>query len=471
MNKEPKDNVFSYNIITKNVILSHKKNDRGIQILDKNTKKVVAYIPAPNLIDGNGNINYEDVHYNLVNKKNNIVLQIVVDEKYFENDELAYPVKIDPYMVWMDDYLAASGVWSVPFMADSTIINNHLVVSNNLIDSYPYNSENRVYIDTSNILTEKAFVGSGDTISNKYIEEAYLCIHESSKPAHYPTGTVQVKTVSEQWDSSTITWNTQPQISDECIAEFKSTGTEGEFHKLDISDWVAEIMEVKKQYPINMNSYKGVTPEKIIKTINEMYDDLIITTDVGQNQLWTTQYIALGGENQLLTSGGLGTMGYGLPAAIGAKIGNPDKNVICISGDGGVQMNIQEMATAVAQELPITICILNNGYLGNVRQWQELFFNKRYSSTCLRYRKSCNHDCQNPDKCCPKYTPDFVKLAESYEALGIRVTKEEEIKAAFEQAKANTKGPTVIEFYIDPTANVFPMVPGGKSLNDMIMDC
>ena len=149
-------------------------------------------------------------------------------------------------------------------------------------------------------------------------------------------------------------------------------------------------------------------------------------------------------------------MGYGLPAAIGAKIGNPDKNVICISGDGGIQMNIQEMATAVAQELPITICILNNGYLGNVRQ---------------RYRKSCNHDCQNPDKCCPKYTPDFVKLAESYEALGIRVTKEEEIKAAFEQAKANTKGPTVIEFYIDPTANVFPMVPGGKSLNDMIMDC
>ena len=241
LNKEPKDNVFSYNIITKNVILSHKKNDRGIQILDKNTKKVVAYIPAPNLIDGNGNINYEDVHYNLVNKKNNIVLQIVVDEKYFENDELAYPVKIDPYMVWMDDYLAASGVWSVPFMADSTIINNHLVVSNNLIDSYPYNSENRVYIDTSNILTEKAFVGSGDTISNKYIEEAYLCIHESSKPAHYPTGTVQVKTVSEQWDSSTITWNTQPQISDECIAEFKSTGTEGEFHKLDISDWIRKL--------------------------------------------------------------------------------------------------------------------------------------------------------------------------------------------------------------------------------------
>ena len=272
-------------------------------------------------------------------------------------------------------------------------------------------------------------------------------------------------------DAASISRNIEVDIPIVADAKLAITKMLKYAKKLDISDWVAEIMEVKKQYPINMNSYKGVTPEKIIKTINEMYDDLIITTDVGQNQLWTTQYIALGGENQLLTSGGLGTMGYGLPAAIGAKIGNPDKNVICISGDGGVQMNIQEMATAVAQELPITICILNNGYLGNVRQWQELFFNKRYSSTCLRYRKSCNHDCQNPDKCCPKYTPDFVKLAESYEALGIRVTKEEEIKAAFEQAKANTKGPTVIEFYIDPTANVFPMVPGGKSLNDMIMDC
>ena len=315
----------------------------------------------------------------------------------------------------------------------------------------------------------------GNLASNKAIMECDVLFSIGTRFNDRITGTIDTfaknaKIIHIDIDAASISRNIEVDIPIVADAKLAITKMLKYAKKLDISDWVAEIMEVKKQYPINMNSYKGVTPEKIIKTINEMYDDLI-TTDVGQNQLWTTQYIALGGENQLLTSGGLGTMGYGLPAAIGAKIGNPDKNVICISGDGGIQMNIQEMATAVAQELPITICILNNGYLGNVRQWQELFFNKRYSSTCLRYRKSCNHDCQNPDKCCPKYTPDFVKLAESYEALGIRVTKEEEIKAAFEQAKANTKGPTVIEFYIDPTANVFPMVPGGKSLNDMIMDC
>ncbi|MBS6442587.1 MAG: biosynthetic-type acetolactate synthase large subunit [Clostridium sp.] len=316
----------------------------------------------------------------------------------------------------------------------------------------------------------------GNLASNKAIMECDVLFSIGTRFNDRITGTIDTfaknaKIIHIDIDAASISRNIEVDIPIVADAKLAITKMLKYAKKLDISDWVDEIMEVKRKYPINMNSYKGVTPEKIIKTINEMYDDLIITTDVGQNQLWTTQYIALGGENQLLTSGGLGTMGYGLPAAIGAKIGNPDKNVICISGDGGVQMNIQEMATAVAQELPITICILNNGYLGNVRQWQELFFNKRYSSTCLRYRKSCNHDCQNPDKCCPKYTPDFVKLAESYEALGIRVTKEEEIKAAFEQAKANTKGPTVIEFYIDPTANVFPMVPGGKSLNDMIMDC
>ena len=241
--------------------------------------------------------------------------------------------------------------------------------------------------------------------------------------------------------------------------------------KLDIADWVSEIMKIKEEHPINMNSYSGLTPEKIIKTINEMYNNLIITTDVGQNQLWTTQYIEIDENKQLLTSGGLGTMGYGFPAAIGAKLGNMDKDVICISGDGGVQMNIQEMATAVSYELPVTLVLLYNGYLGNVRQWQELFFNKRYSSTCLRYRRSCNRDCMNPDKCCPKYTPNFVKLAESYDAVGIRVTNEEELRAAFTKARENKNGPTVIEAYIDPAANVFPMVPGGKSLDQMIMDC
>lgn len=172
----------------------------------------------------------------------------------------------------------------------------------------------------------------------------------------------------------------------------------------------------------------------------------------------------------MLTSGGLGTMGYGFPAALGAKIGNPEKDVIVISGDGGMQMNIQEMATAVVNELPIIICILNNGYLGNVRQWQEMFFDRRYSSTCMRYRKSCSTACNTPNQCCPEFIPDFIKLAESYGAKGIRVTEIDDIENALLEAKENTKTPTVIEFIIDREVNVMPIVPPGNSLSDMILE-
>lgn len=240
---------------------------------------------------------------------------------------------------------------------------------------------------------------------------------------------------------------------------------------LDISEWTDVIGEWKRAYPIQMNHYEGLTPELIIRKINETFTNSIITTDVGQNQLWTTQYIELDENRQLVTSGGLGTMGYGFPAAIGAKLGNPNKDVICISGDGGIQMNIQEMATAVALELPIIICIFNNGYLGNVRQWQEMFFNRRYSSTCLQYRRSCEKNCLDRDKCCPKYSPDFIKLAESYEAMGIRVENPEDIDMALTKARQNKNHPTVIEFIIEREANVLPIVPGGKALNEMIMDC
>jgi acetolactate synthase-1/2/3 large subunit len=240
---------------------------------------------------------------------------------------------------------------------------------------------------------------------------------------------------------------------------------------VNVEKWLEQVIQWKKKYPVNMEKYQGMTPEKIIRTINERYSNCIVVTDVGQNQLWTTQYLELDENKQLLTSGGLGTMGYGFPAAIGAKLGNPDKPVICISGDGGMQMNIQELATAVALELPLILCVFNNGYLGNVRQWQEMFFDKRYSSTCLRYRRKCNRNCQNRDKCCPKYTPDFVKLAESYDAFGIRVMEESQIEEAFAYADAHKDAPTIIEFVIEREANVSPMVPGGKPLDDMIMDC
>ncbi len=238
---------------------------------------------------------------------------------------------------------------------------------------------------------------------------------------------------------------------------------------VDTEEWLVRLMKWKEEYPIHMKSESGrMTPENILNVINDMFDRSVIVTDVGQNQLWTTQYIELKKHRQLLTSGGLGTMGYGFPAALGAKLGNPDKDVICISGDGGMQMNIQELATAVVLELPLILCVFNNTYLGNVRQWQELFYGRRYSSTCLKARRSCGKNCFDKNKECPKYTPDFVKLAESYEAQGIRVFSKEEIIPAFEKARMKKDGPTIIEFIIEEEANVFPMVPVGKPLSEMM---
>ncbi len=238
---------------------------------------------------------------------------------------------------------------------------------------------------------------------------------------------------------------------------------------LHIQEWINEIHQWKTQHPVCVKT-KRLNPEMIIQTINHAFDRAIIATDVGQNQLWATQFLTLNMHRQLLTSGGLGTMGYGLPAAIGAKIGNPDTDVIVIAGDGGIQMTIQELATAIVYELPITICIFNNGYLGNVRQWQEMFYDRRYASTCMRYRISCMKNCNSPAACCPEYTPDFISLAQSYGVRGIRVTKEEEILPALEAARDTLKIPTLIEFIIEPEENVLPIVSPGKALDGMILD-
>ena len=235
------------------------------------------------------------------------------------------------------------------------------------------------------------------------------------------------------------------------------------------TEWREEITKWKEAYPLEMNSC-GLTPQRIIEEVNRTFKNSIIVTDVGQNQLWTTQFIELDENRQMLTSGGLGTMGYGFPAALGAKLGNPDKDVIVICGDGGMQMNIQELAMGVVQELPVIVCIFNNGYLGNVRQWQELFYRKRYSCTCMRQRKQCKMNCSGPEKTCPVYIPDFIKLAESYGAYGIRVAEEDKIEEAFRMAKNNHNAPTVIEFMIEPENNVLPIVPPGSPLRDMIME-
>lgn len=233
--------------------------------------------------------------------------------------------------------------------------------------------------------------------------------------------------------------------------------------------WLDTIEDWKAEHPLKMKKKPIMTPQDVIEAINRIFDEAIIVTDVGQHQMFTAQFIEITEKKKLLMSGGLGTMGYGMPGAIGAKIGNPDTPVISISGDGGFQMNSQELATAVLEELPIISCIFNNNNLGMVRQWQKLFYGKRYSMTCLRSGAACRGKCGEVE--CPVYTPDFMKLADAYGAKGIHITKKEEIESAFREAMKSTKTPYILEFDIDPEDLVYPMVKPGGTLEDLIMDC
>lgn len=270
-------------------------------------------------------------------------------------------------------------------------------------------------------------------------------------------------------DTAAISKNVQvdvPIVADakEAVSKMLEYVSECETKK-----WLATIKEWKEEHPLMMKKKPIMTPQDVIETINRIFDEAIIVTDVGQHQMFTAQFIEITEKKKLLMSGGLGTMGYGMPGAIGAKIGNPDVPVISISGDGGFQMNSQELATAVLEELPIISCIFNNNNLGMVRQWQKLFYGKRYSMTCLRSGAACRGKCGEVE--CPTYTPDFMKLADSYGAKGIHITKKEDIEPAFREAMKSTKTPCILEFDIDPEDLVYPMVKPGGTLEDLIMDC
>ncbi|MCC8028778.1 MAG: biosynthetic-type acetolactate synthase large subunit [Lachnospiraceae bacterium] len=239
----------------------------------------------------------------------------------------------------------------------------------------------------------------------------------------------------------------------------------------DTTDWMRQIQKWDQENPLKMRRNRGMTPQMIMEGLNEVYpDEVTYVTDVGQHQMWATQFLKMDPKKKMIISGGLGTMGFGFPAALGAKMGHPERPVVCITGDGGFQMNMQEMATAIIQHTPVTICLLNNYYLGMVRQMQQLFYGKRYSATCLRRRKDCPVQCKGPNESCPPYVPDFIKWAESYGAHGIRVEKEEDIVPALLAAKENTDAPTLIEFMIATEELVLPMVPGGKPMSTMILN-
>jgi len=217
--------------------------------------------------------------------------------------------------------------------------------------------------------------------------------------------------------------------------------------------WRATVEGWKTQYPLRWKG-DGLKPQYVIQEIHRATKgDAIITTEVGQNQMWAAQWYPCKRTRQFITSGGLGTMGYGFPAAIGAQIAHPEAVVWDIAGDGSIQMNIQEMATAVTYGIPVKIAVLNNGYLGMVRQWQTLFFRNRLSHTDI-----------------DTGTPDFVKLAEAYGGVGLRATNESEAQEAIEKAMAVTDRPCMVDFRVSRDENVMPMVPAGGTVDDMLVD-
>ncbi len=216
--------------------------------------------------------------------------------------------------------------------------------------------------------------------------------------------------------------------------------------------WNAALAEMRAVHPLGYGKTgERIKPQQVVEKIFEISrGEAIITTEVGQNQMWAAQFYTYRKPRTLLTSGGLGTMGYGFPAAIGAQLAFPDRLVVDVAGDGSIQMNIQELATAVSYQVPVKIVILNNGYLGMVRQWQELFYKKNYCSTCLHAN------------------PDFVALARAYGAEGFLVEKPEELESTLRAAFAHP-GPVVVDVRVEPEENVAPMVPAGAALAEMLL--
>ena len=215
-------------------------------------------------------------------------------------------------------------------------------------------------------------------------------------------------------------------------------------------EWVGQLDDLQREHPsVELRETDGLLPQYVVRKIYEVTKgEAIIATGVGQNQMWAAQHYFYDKPNSFLTSGGLGTMGFGLPAAMGAKVGCPDRPVWAIDGDGSIQMTIQELATLVQDDIAVKIAILNNGYLGMIRQWQELFYGRRYVAS-------------------PLSSPDFVKIAEGYHLPGVRVTRREEVVPAIEQAMAHP-GPFLIDFMVEPEENVYPMVLPGASLDETV---
>ncbi|RLA98332.1 MAG: biosynthetic-type acetolactate synthase large subunit [Deltaproteobacteria bacterium] len=236
------------------------------------------------------------------------------------------------------------------------------------------------------------------------------------------------------------------------LEALKEEKPDREVYREGLLPWYEKIEEWKERDKLAYNQNLRIKPQFVVEKIYELTKgEAIISSEVGQNQMWTAQYYRFDRPRTFLTSGGLGTMGYGFPAAIGAQVAFPDRLVIDIAGDGSIQMNIQELATAVQHRLPVKVAILNNGYLGMVRQWQELFYEKKYVLTQIG-----------------QWNPDFVKLAEAYGAVGLRATRPEEVEPVIREA-FRTPLPVLMDFVVEAEESVYPMVPAGEPISKMLL--
>ena len=308
--------------------------------------------------------------------------------------------------------------------------------------------------------------------ANMAITEADLIIAVGSRFDDRVTGKVKefapkAKIIHVDIDPSSISKNVEvdiPIVGDaknvlKDIIKYVNKLEEKEGNKIEsfvenTESWLNKIQRWKETNPLAYKrDGKTVKPQFVIEQLYEITkgENIIITTEVGQNQMWAAQFFSINYPRRFVTSGGLGTMGFGFPAAIGAQVAHKNMTVVDIAGDGSIQMNIQELATAVQYHLPVKIFILNNKFLGMVRQWQELFYDKKYSYTCEEVQ------------------PDFVKLAEAYGAAGFRVDKEEDVKNVILKSLEIRDRPVVVEFLIDREENVFPMVPAGSAINKMLL--
>jgi acetolactate synthase-1/2/3 large subunit len=297
----------------------------------------------------------------------------------------------------------------------------------------------------------------GTMYSNFAVQESDLLIAVAARFDDRVTGDIskfapKAKVVHLDIDPSSIDKNVQVDV--EIIGDVKFVLRQllKKTRRPQTAKWLKHLENLKRRYPLKYAAQDGhIASQYVIEEIGKVTGhQATVATGVGQHQMWTAQWYGFEKQRQLITSGGLGTMGFGIPASIGAQFARPKETVFCIDGDGSAAMTIIELATAVYYDQPVKIAILDNNYLGMVRQWQELFYNRRYSSVELG-----------------PISPDFVKMAESMGALGMRVERPEEVRSTLERAMDHN-GPVLMHFRVEKESNVYPMVPAGQALDQMI---